>query len=117
LVRALFFHTFKRKWQLPIANVSPNFFSGIISDDVVPHQPTMEAIEVSRQVLRSEPNQGENPDVFQYRIRYDEAGADERFACAAIFYGCFETYSYSSKDLNTTKSEDGFLSTSGVCKS
>jgi hypothetical protein len=64
----------------------------------------MKAIEASRQFLSNEPNRGENPDVFQFRIRYDQAG--DCFACAAIFYGCFEFYSYSSKDLNITKESD-----------
>jgi hypothetical protein len=103
LARALFFHTYKRKWRLPIVTLSPNFFSGISSDEIVLDQPSMSAIEASRQFLSSEPNRGENPDVFQYRIRYGEDGADEGFACAANFYGCFEIYSYSSKDLNIAK--------------
>jgi len=109
LARALFFHTFKRRWQLPVTTLSPNFYSGIDSDTMVPHQPTIEAVEVSRQVLGSEPVNGKNPDVFQYRIRYDEI--EEGLAFAAIFYDCFEVYSYSSKDLanaalNTTEEPD-----------
>jgi hypothetical protein len=107
LVRALFFHNFKRKWQLRIVTFSPNFFRGIRSDEMVPHQPSMKAIEASRHFLSNEPNRGENPDVFQYRIRYGEDGADEGFACAAIFYGCFEIYSYSSRNFNTTNSREG----------
>jgi hypothetical protein len=103
LARAPFFHTYNRKWQLPIDTFSPNFFSGISSDDMVPDQPTVKKVEASRQFLSNEPNRGENPTVFQYRIRYDKEGADEGFACAVIFYGCFEVYSYSSKDLNPTK--------------
>ncbi len=95
LVRALFFHTYKRKWQLSIDIFSPNFFSGIDSDSMIPDQSTVKKVEASRHFLSCAPNQGENPDVFQYRIRCDESG--EGFACAAIFYGCFEVYSYSSK--------------------
>lgn len=103
LARALFFHAYKRKWQLPIVTFSPNFFSGNSSDDMAPHQPSMKRIEASKKFLSNELNQGENPDVFQYRIRYGEDGTDEGFVCAAIFYGCFEIFSYSLKDLNTTK--------------
>jgi hypothetical protein len=103
LARALFFHAYKRKWKLPIITFSPNFFSGINLDDMVPHQPSMRAIEASRQFLSNEPNRGENPDVFQYRIRYGEDGADEGFACAAIFYGAFEIFLYSSTDLTGSK--------------
>ena len=96
LARALFFDAFHRKWSLPISVVSPNFFSGITSGQMLPHQPTQKAVEVSRQVLGAEPIRGENPDVFKYRLRYDEA--EEIFAFAAIFYGCFEIYAFSSKD-------------------
>ncbi len=103
LVRALFFHSYKRKWQLPIVTFSPNFFSGTSSNEIVPDQQSMKAIEASRQFLSNEPYLSENPDVFQYQIRYDEDGADEGFACAAIFYASFEIYSYSSKDLTTNK--------------
>ncbi len=97
LARAVFFAAFKGKWQLPISIVSPNFFSGIASDQVVPHQLTGSIVEISRQFLRSEPIRGENPEVFKYRLRYDQV--DEGYAFAAIFYGHFEVYSFSSKDL------------------
>ncbi len=95
LARALFFDAFHRKWNLPISVVSPNFFSGIASDQVVPHQLTQDTVEVSRQVLGPEPIRGENPEVFKYRLRYDET--DETYAFAATFYDCFEVYSFSSK--------------------
>ena len=97
LARAIFFDAYKRKWQLPISIISPNFFSGIYSDQMVPHQPTVKAVETSRQFLGGEPVRGENPDVFKYRIRYDEV--DEGYAFAAIFYDRFEVYSFSSRGL------------------
>ena len=96
LARALFFDAFHRKWDLPISVVSPNFFSGIASDQMVPHQPTKKAVEMSRQVLGAEPIRGENPEVFKYRLRFDEA--EEAYAFTAIFYDCFEVYSFSSKN-------------------
>ena len=66
----------------------PNFFSGIALDQVVFHRPTLDAVEVSRKALGSEPIRGENPDVFKYRLRYD--AEEEIYAFAGIFYECFE---------------------------
>jgi hypothetical protein len=40
LARAIFFDSFKRKWELPISITSPNFFTGINSDNIIPHQPS-----------------------------------------------------------------------------
>ncbi len=97
LAKALFFDAYKRKWQLPIIIVSPNLYSGIHSDQIVPHQPTIKAVETSRQLLSRELIRGENQEVFKYRIRYDEA--DEAYAFAAIFYDCFEVFSFSSREL------------------
>lgn len=97
LARALFFDAYDCKWTLPITVVSPNFFSDIASDQVVPHKPTLDTVQISRQVLGPERIRGENPEVFKYRLRYDEA--DEAYAFAAIFYDCFETYSFSSRQL------------------
>ena len=97
LAKALFYDTYKRKWTLPTTVVSANFFTGIALDHVVPHQPTLDAVEMSRKVLGSEPIRGENPDVFKYRLRYD--AGEEIYAFAAIFYECFEVYSFSSKEL------------------
>lgn len=95
LARAIFFDAYKDKWQLPIAIVSPNFFSGVSSDQMVPHQPSSKAVETSRKYLAGEPNKGENPEVFMYRIKHD--AENEVYAFAAIFYGCFEIYSFSSR--------------------
>ena len=64
---------------------------------MVPHQPTLEAVETSRQFLGGEPIRGENPEVFMYRIRYDEV--DEGYAFAAIFYDRFEVFSFSLREL------------------
>ena len=55
LVRALFFHTFKAKWQLPIAVVSPNFYSAIAEDRAVAHLPTQQFVELSEVLLEQEP--------------------------------------------------------------
>jgi hypothetical protein len=95
MARALFFDAFKLKWQLPISVASPNFFSGIQSDHIVPHQPTTDIVERSRIILRDEPIRGENPEVFKYRLRYEEA--TNCYALAAIFYDQFEIYTFSSR--------------------
>ena len=94
MARAIFFDAFKDKWRLPMSIISPNFYSGISSDKMVPHQPTLKAVETSREFLSGESNRGTNPEVFLYRIRYD--AINESYAFAAIFYDCFEVYSFSS---------------------
>ena len=94
LSRALFFHTYKRKWQLPIKIVSPNLYSGVDSDQMVPHQPTLKLVESLKQVLESQLIRGENPEVFKYRIHFDDK--NEAYAFAAIFYDFFEVFSISA---------------------
>jgi hypothetical protein len=96
IARALF-DAYKRAWTLPIAITSPNLFGAIEADAVVPHRPTVIAIQVSRQLLGPEPVRGENPDVFKYRLRYDEGTGS--YALAAIFYDVFEIYTFSSPSL------------------
>ena len=98
LARALFFHTFGAKWVFPIAIASPNFYSGVSGDSVVPDLRTEQAVAMSRQVLGSETVFGDNPDAFKYRLRH-EAGEDA-YAFAAVFYDVFEVFSYSSKELS-----------------
>ena len=100
LVRAIFFDTYKHKWLFPIVSVSPNFFSGTSSDQMVPHQPSLKAMEASRQFLAKEPNRGEKSEVFMCRVRWDEA--NKQYAFAAIFYGCFEVYSFSTMHMLST---------------
>lgn len=97
LVRALFFHTYRDKWQLPIFVTSPNFYSAIAEDRAVPHLPTQQAIEMSREFLGREPVLGENPEVFKYQLRHDQPTG--MFALAGIFYDFFEVYTASSQSL------------------
>jgi hypothetical protein len=88
LARALCFHTYGVKWQLPLMVTSPNIFNlshdGVISAD----QPSLEAIHVTRAVLAAEPSRGENGDVFLYRV----ITQDGILAFGAIFYGFFEVF-------------------------
>lgn len=97
LVRALFFHSFQTKWELPIVVTSPNFYSAIAEDLAVPHLPTQKAVEVSRVFLGHELVLGENPEVFKYKLRHDQSTG--MFAFAGIFYDFFEVYSASSQAL------------------
>jgi hypothetical protein len=60
----------------------------------VRHQPTEDATSVIRDFLKGEIIKGQNPEVFKYRLRYDEA--NRMYAFAAIFYDFFEVYSLSS---------------------
>lgn len=98
LARALFFHTYGAKWSLPTVIVSPNFYSGVSADSVVPDPDTEQAVAVTRHVLGSQAVLGDNPDVFKYRLRHD--ASEGAYAFAAIFYDVFEVFSYSSSGLS-----------------
>jgi hypothetical protein len=98
LARALFFHTFGTKWLFPITIASPNFFSGVSGDSVVPDSHTVEAVTATRQVLGAATVLGDNPDVFKYRLRYD--ANEDAYVFAAVFYDVFEVFSYSSGELS-----------------
>ena len=98
IAKAIFFHTFKSKWSLPIAVVSPNFYSGITQDGPIAHPQTRKMIEVIQQFLAVEPHLGENPEVFMYRLRFDQDHGI--FALAGCFYEFFEIYIWSSKNLD-----------------
>lgn len=98
LARALFFHTFGTKWLFPIAIASPNFYSGVSGDSVVPDSHAEQAVASTRQVLGSQTVLGDNADVFKYRLRHD--AKDDAYAFAAIFYNVFEVFSYSSRALS-----------------
>ena len=94
LARALFFHTFQAKWDLPIVMASPNFYSEVTQQGPVPHLPSQQAIEATKPFLISEPVLGENSKVFMYRLRYDQSS--KTFAFAGCFYDFFEIYCMSS---------------------
>jgi hypothetical protein len=64
----------------------------------VPHDPTLKAVEITRNLLRYEPTHGENPEVFRYRLQYD--ASDESLAFAAQFYETFEVYAFSSRAMD-----------------
>jgi hypothetical protein len=95
LIRALFFHRFQTKWLLPVVVTSPNIYSEIAEDRVVPHLLTKQAIELSRMFLSQEDVLGENPEIFKYKMRYDQDTS--MFAFAGIFYDFFEFFSVSSQ--------------------
>lgn len=98
LARALFFHTFGEKWSFPIIVTSPNFYSGVAGDSVVPDSDTEQAVAGTREALGSQAVLGDNPDVFKYRLRHE--ASEEAYAFAAIFYDVFEVFSYSSRELS-----------------
>lgn len=97
MLRGLFFHTYKRKWDLPIKIVTPNLFLSDERATVRPHAGTLNCVDASRNALAAEKNCGENPQVFVYRIRYEPE--EEAFAFAGHFYEGFEVYSFSSRRL------------------
>ncbi len=105
LARALFFDAYKRKWHLPMVSTSPNFYRGILDDNVTPHEPSAQAVEASKLILAAEPIRGENPEVFKYRLRFDEQA--ESFAFAGQFFDLFEIYSYSSRAIVTKTDSRG----------
>lgn len=101
LARALFYSAFGEKWALPIRVVSPNFYSGSEADQAVPHAETVEMVEALRCDLAASPVLGENPEVFQCRLRYDDA--ERVFLLAARFYKSFEVYTFSDMQMDGEK--------------
>jgi hypothetical protein len=95
IARALLFHHHSRKWSRRIVVASPDFYSAISGDEMVPHAGSIRAIEVTQNLLRFEPIYGDNPEVFRYRLQYDSG--DESYAFAAQFYESFEVYAFSAK--------------------
>jgi hypothetical protein len=97
LAKALFFDAFGLTWPLPITFASPNLYSAIGNTGPVLPPLTERAVAITRRLLGVEDIRGANPDVFKYRLQYDED--DHAFAFAAIFYDCFEVFSFSSKQM------------------
>jgi hypothetical protein len=95
LSRAIFFHTFERQWILPMGVVSPNFYESDRNYNIIPNETSENAIQITRDLLGKETIRGDNPEVFKYRLQYDET--DEAYAFAALFYECFEIFTFSSK--------------------
>lgn len=101
LARALFYSAFGKNWALPIRVVSPNFFSDSAADQAVPNAKTVEMVEALRRDLVASPIRGENPEVFEYRLRYDEE--ELVFLMAARFYESFEVYTFSDMQMDAKK--------------
>jgi hypothetical protein len=95
MARALFFDSFRSKWGRPIVFASPSFYSSVGRDGLVPHESTARAVDVTRRLLGVEDIRGANPDIFKYRVQYDQD--DDAFAFAAIFYDCVEVFGFSSR--------------------
>lgn len=93
LARALCFHTYGVKWQLPVAIASPNIMKLSPSGELSAHQ-SLEAVRVMRAVLASVPSRGENTEVFLYRVLLQ----DGVLAFGAQFYGFFEVFGASLPD-------------------
>jgi hypothetical protein len=94
VVRALFFHEYKRKWALPIHSTSPNFVSTVKDGEAVAHGPSLQAAQVTMEMLKARPILGENPEVFKYRIWSRPDVGDLAFACQ--FYELVDVFAYSS---------------------
>ena len=95
LAHALYFHATGERWAFPVLALSPSLFVGVMDDEVQTHVPSEQAAEYTRLYLSGIPIQGSNPEVFIYKLRYN----DERttFAMAALFYHSLEVFCYSSQ--------------------
>jgi hypothetical protein len=97
LTRAIYFHTFRKKWMHYAVVASPSFYTidsngmAILPDD------TSAAMALTAQFLGSERVRGENPEVFEYGIRVQ----GDILGFAARFYGCVELYVASSPILSS----------------
>ncbi len=96
LARAVFYYNYNNKWKLPLLVFSPNFISAIENDNAVPHKKSEKIMSVANIYLKDELFHGENPEVFKYRIKYNEI--EEIYIFNAIFYDSFHIYSISLKN-------------------
>jgi hypothetical protein len=92
IAKAVCFYTFKRKWLLDVAVVSPQLLTTSSNSELVSHYPSLGAMQATRDFLSAEPVCGENGEVFKYRIKVD----NDMFAFGAIFYERFEVFAASS---------------------
>jgi len=97
LAKAIFFDQTGAKWLLPISVASPDLFSLDENRQAAPHAPSAAAVSAAREYLAAEPIRGENPEVFKYRLRHEPE--IPCFGFAAQFYGAFEIFGFSSKEL------------------
>ena len=92
IAKAIFFHTYGRKWSLGFAVASPQILVRSPSGQLAGHDPSLQAVQVTRDFLVTEPVLGENGQIFQYRVKME----GDMFAFAALFYETFEVYAASS---------------------
>ncbi len=96
MARALYFHTYGEKWFNEVRVFSPMFFDGIVAGRPVPNSDTANLVETAREILGGTAVQGDNQEVFKYRIvRTDDSAA---FAMAALFYESFELFAVAVAD-------------------
>jgi len=93
MARALYFHTYRRKWKDEIKIFSPNFFDGVNEGRPVASEDVADLVSTARDILGGARVEGENPEVFKYRIIETENA--EAFATAALFYESFEVFAVS----------------------
>ena len=96
LARAIFYYRFNNKWELPLLVFSPNFISSIENDHTVPHKKSEDIVAISNIYLKDELFQGENPEVFKYRIKYNKV--EEIYVLNAVFNDSFNIYSISLRN-------------------
>ena len=93
LARAIFYYNYNKKWKLPLSVFSPNFISSIENDNAVLHTKSIEMISLVNIHLEHELYHGENPEVFKFRIKYNDI--EGIYIFNAIFYDSFNIYSIS----------------------
>lgn len=94
IAKGLFYFHSGERWDYPILTMSSAFLSSSPEGTPMAHVPSEQMAEVTHDFLKVEPIRGENPEVFKYRIRFDEAPKVYSLAC--LFYEIFEVCCYSS---------------------
>lgn len=92
IAKAIFFHTYGRKWSLGFVVASPQILEKLPSGQLAVHDLSLQAVQVTREFLATEPVLGENSQIFKYRIKTE----GDMLAFAALFYENFEVYAASS---------------------
>lgn len=94
IMRGLHYYQYKEKWDAAITVFSPNLAEYKSAHQIGPNEDHLRMSNGAKQYLIREPILGENPDIFEFRIRRDRG--EGLLIVALRFYRNFEVYGYSS---------------------
>lgn len=98
IIRGLFYYLYGEKLTLPLLIHCCLFGSKTPKGNFYNESKWIDYAELIKSYVINEPIQGENPQVFKFRFRYDKD--EQMIGCVAQFYESTEVYVLGSKDLD-----------------